>query len=195
MQQVRSHPQVAAEWLRQSGVTDPDWLAAVSHHHEHEDGGGYPRGVKEVPEIAVVLRTTDIFLTKISARSNRSAMTIQDALRALYIEGSGGPISSAIVKEFGIFPPGELVCLSSGEVGVVVKRTESVIFPIVAVITDYSGKPVSYTVRRDTKDPQYSVLGSVTDQSLVANLPAERLFGLVDIPLPLTATLAQPESP
>jgi hypothetical protein len=41
-------------------------------------------------------------------------------VRQLSREDKGGAISTAIIKEFGIYPPGDYVKLASGEQGLVV---------------------------------------------------------------------------
>ena len=38
------------------------------------------------------------------------------------MQDPGHPICAALVKEFGVYPPGCFVTLASGETGVVVKR-------------------------------------------------------------------------
>jgi len=64
-----------------------------------------------------------------------------------------GGVSSVLIKEFEIYPPGEPVKLASGESGVVMRRTSQVKCPIVAAIIDG------------------------VDKSLVARMPPERVYG------------------
>lgn len=175
--QIRQHPALAAQWLAQAGVTDPDWLTAVAQHHERADGTGYPQGLGEVSDIALALRVADVFMAKISPRKLRAALPIQDAARQLFREDHGGPLSSAVIKEFGIYPPGDVVKLASGEIGVVMRRTDSAKCPIVAAITDTGGHPTVHTVPRDTSQAAYAIVGGVADKSLVARMPPERIYG------------------
>jgi len=174
---IRPHPQLAAQWLAEAGVTDPDWLTAVTQHHEHADGNGYPQGLVQVADIALALRVADVFMSKISPRKLRAALPIQEAARQLFREDQGGPLSTAVIKEFGIYPPGDVVKLASGEIGVVMRRTDSAKFPLVAAITDEQGHPTVHTVQRDTSVPQYAIVSSVADKSLVARMPPERVYG------------------
>lgn len=175
--QIRAHPQLAVQWLTQAGVTDTDWLTAIAQHHEHVDGAGYPQGLTEIADIAVALRVADVFMAKISPRKLRAALPIQEAARQLFREDHGGPLSSAVIKEFGIYPPGDVVKLACGEIGVVMRRTDSAKCPIVAAITDEIGHPTVHTVQRDTAQPHYAITGSVADKSLVARMPPERVYG------------------
>ncbi|MDE2617780.1 MAG: hypothetical protein KGL73_12275, partial [Burkholderiales bacterium] len=105
------------------------------------------------------------------------ALPIQEAARQLFREDHGGPLSSAVIKEFGLYPPGEVVKLACGEIGVVMRRTDSVKCPLVAAITDERGQPSVHTVQRDTSLPAYAIVGSVADKSLVARMPPERIYG------------------
>lgn len=175
--QIRAHPMQAVEWLTQAGIADTDWLTAVAQHHEHADGSGYPEGRTEVADIAAALRVADVFMSKISRRKLRAALSIQEAAKQLFVEDHGGPLSNAVIKELGLFPPGDVVKLASGEIGVVARRTAHAKCPIVAAITDPSGKPTVHTQRRDTSEPAYAITGTVADKSLVAHLPPERIYG------------------
>lgn len=180
--EIRAHPDKAVAQLTALGVTDPDWLAAIAQHHEHPDGTGYPTGTQAVDELAVALRVADVLMAKISPRALREALSPQEAVRQLYREDKGGPISTAIIKELGIYPPGDYVKLASGEQGVVVQRTANARAPIVAVITDTQGRPITKTVRRDTALPGLAIVGTVSDKAMLKRLPPERLFGFSAAP-------------
>jgi HD-GYP domain-containing protein (c-di-GMP phosphodiesterase class II) len=178
---IRRHPQEAADWLVQAGVSDSDWLNAVAQHHERADGSGYPNGLTEVADIAVALRVADVFMSKISPRKLRPALPIQEAVKQLYREDHGGVVSSAVIKEFGIYPPGDLVKLACGETGVVMRRTDHVKCPVVASITDSVGHPTVHTAHRDTSQPEYAIVAHVLDKSLVARMPPERVYGYASV--------------
>lgn len=178
---IRGHPQQAAHWLVQAGVTDADWLTAVAQHHERADGSGYPQGLHDVAEMAVALRVTDVFMAKISPRKLRPALSVQEAAKQLFREDQGGPMSNAIIKEFGIYPPGEVVKLANGEIGVVMRRSGNVKCPLVAAITDGTGRPTVHTPQRDTAQPEFAIVGTVQDKSLVARMPPERVYGFASL--------------
>jgi len=166
------------EMLRAGGVDDEEWLQAVAEHHERVGGGGYPAGTAEPVLTAQLLRHVDVFMAKISPRTIRAPMPTQMAARQLFQEDNGGPISAAIVKEVGFYPPGELVTLKSGEHAVVVRRTGNTKTPMAASITDRSGMPVVNTIVRDTARAEFAIIGAASDKGLVQRLPAERLYGL-----------------
>lgn len=178
LQQIRAHPAAGAKLLRDAGVDDTAWLTAVAQHHERPDGSGYPDGLREVDELATVLRHIDVFMAKLAPRALRAPLAIQLAARQLFQEDGGGPVSAAIVKEFGIYPPGEFVELKSGELAVVVRRSANARTPQAASITNRQGVPTVNTVVRDTAKPEFAIVAVVADKSLVHRVPPERLYGL-----------------
>lgn len=181
---ISQHPTRGVELLEKAGVTDVEWLTAIAQHHERPDGTGYPLGCTEICEMAIALRVADVFMAKMSPRNLRSALSPQEAIRELYREDKGGSISTAIIKEFGIYPPGDFVKLASGELGLVVQRTGHVRAPIVAVITDAAGHPVARTVRRDTGQIEHAIVANVADRAMLMRLPPERLYGFSAAPHP-----------
>jgi HD-GYP domain-containing protein (c-di-GMP phosphodiesterase class II) len=182
--EIEAHPQKTVELLKSLGVDDKDWLTAIVQHHENSDGTGYPSRCTEIGEMAIALRVCDVFMAKISPRALRQALSPQDAIRQLYREDKGGPISTAVIKEFGIYPPGDFVKLASGELAVVIQRTSNAKAPIVASITDPLGRPVTRTLRRDAGQAEFSIVEAVSDKTMLKRLLPERLYGFSMSPLP-----------
>jgi hypothetical protein len=104
-------------------------------------------------------------------------MSPQEAVRQLYREDKGGAVSTAIIKELGIYPPGDYVKLASGEQGLVVQRTANAKAPIVAVVTDPQAHLIVKTIRRDSVQPEFAIVGTVNDKAMLKRLPPERLYG------------------
>jgi HD-GYP domain-containing protein (c-di-GMP phosphodiesterase class II) len=181
--EIRAHPEKAVALLTRLGITDTEWLTAIAQHHEHLDGTGYPTGSRDLSETSIALHVADVLTAKISPRAVREALSPQEAVRQLYREDKGGPISTAIIKEFGIYPPGDYVKLASGEQGLVVQRTANAKAPIVAVVTDTQGRPVVKTVRRDTSLPEFAIVATVNDKTMLKRLPPERLYGFSMAPV------------
>ena len=178
--QIRAHPQAAVDRLQAAGVTDTAWLQAVLEHHEHPGGGGYPQNLATLCEEASVLRMADVFMAKISPRNERPALPILDAARQLFAEAQGSPLASAIIKEYGIFPPGNFVQLASGEMAVVIRRGATAHTPVAAAVTDRNGIAVVRTTRRNTAEPAFAIKSLLPDSRMMLRLPPERLYGLVE---------------
>ena len=95
----------------------------------------------------------------------------------MYSESGGSPAAAAIIKEYGIYAPGNFVQLASGEMAVVIRRGATAHTPLASAITDKSGIPMVNTVRRDTAQPAFAIKALLNDTSLVQRVPPERLYG------------------
>ncbi len=179
-EQIRAHPQAAVDQLQAAGIADADWLEAVLQHHEHPDGGGYPSGSASMGEMAQVLRMADVFMAKISPRTERPAIPILDAARQMFAEAKGSPLAAAIIKEYGIYPPGNFVLLASGEMAVVIRRGATAHTPVAAAVTDKNGLPIVRTPRRNTAEAAYAIKSLVPESKMLMRVPPERLYGLVE---------------
>lgn len=175
-EQIREHPLVSARWLREAGLDDEAWLSAVEQHHEVGGGGGYPHGVHAPGEMSQLVRVVDTFTAKHSPRASRKPLPAQQAARELFLQSSGDPLASLLIKELGIYPPGCYVQLASGEIAVVTHRGESAKTPVVAALTNKSGDALSLPIRRDTCRTGYGITGTVPDHAVKLQVSAEDLY-------------------
>jgi len=179
LEQIRAHPEASAQLLRTLGIADEAWLATVAQHHEQAGGGGYPRALQEVSDMAQVLRAADVYMAKISARAKRPAMAPQLATRQLFQQRPNDALTMAMVKTIGVHPPGSLVQLASGEVAVSVRRPLKGTQPLVATLSDRNGKPIGQTHRRDTAQAEFAVTGPLQDAKAYARVLPERVYGWI----------------
>ena len=175
---IQAHPEFSRSLLEMSGVTDADWLNAVAQHHETADGKGYPHGLREVNDIAALVRRVDIYTAKLSPRASRSAMAADRAGRMMFMQEPGHPMTIALVKEFGIYPPGCLVKLASGETGMVVRRGQTVTSPIVAVMSTPFGAGLTEPIRRDTAQREYAIHSVLEAHTVKLRLAPEVLMAV-----------------
>ncbi len=176
---IHSHPLRSAHMLELAGVTDSSWIEGVRGHHELEDGSGYPTGNRDAGELAMLVRRADIYTAKLSARASRPPMRADTASRQMFMQDPGHPITVALVKEFGIYPPGCQVHLASGETGVVVARGATITAPIVACFTNERGALLNKPVRRDTSAKGYAVAGAVDPKVTRQSPPVDKLMAAV----------------
>ncbi|MDR7268545.1 HD-GYP domain-containing protein (c-di-GMP phosphodiesterase class II) [Pelomonas saccharophila] len=173
---IDRHPDEAVAWLRNAGLEDAEWLAAVAQHHEQPGGGGYPQGLTEPDETAQLLRLVDIFLAKLASRGGRAGLPAPQAAKSLYTGSNGHPFAALLVKEVGMFPPGTLVKLASGETAVAVRRGTSGNTPIVSAVMNRHGDALGSPVRRDTAVAEYAITGLVAAQVLRVKLSPHQLY-------------------
>ncbi|HWI10505.1 MAG TPA: HD domain-containing phosphohydrolase [Burkholderiaceae bacterium] len=179
LKDIRAHPQASVKLLQDAGVVDEAWLAAIAEHHEQPGGGGYPHDLTEVCEAAQLLRAADVLMAKISPRARRPAMAPQAAVRALFQQRPGDPLAMALIRTLGVYPPGSLLKLRSGEVAVAIRRPAAGTHPLVATLSDTNGRPSAQTHRRDSAQPEFNVLGALVDAPGFARVLPERVYGIV----------------
>lgn len=96
---IRSHVTKGEELLRNLSSVHDAILSTVRHHHEREDGSGYPDGLKgdEIPIGARIVCVCDAVDAMLSDRPYRKALSVADVLEQLR-EHSGRQFSSAVVE-------------------------------------------------------------------------------------------------
>jgi HD domain len=175
---IQAHPELSRMLLELAGVHDQRWLQAVAQHHESPDGKGYPYGLRDPCPVADLVRRADIYTAKLSPRRSRDALAADLAGRQMFMSDPGHPMTTALVKEFGIYPPGCWVRLASGETGLVVRRGPTVMAPEVLVLTGQGGRPLPVPQRRDTSLPAYAVRGVVGPHERRPPVPEDQLLTL-----------------
>ena len=161
---VHAHPDVSVDALQKIGVNDSVWLEAVRQHHETPSGMGYPAKVFEPVEESQLLRLLDRMGAQASARADRRPMAPAQVIRALFVEEGQGPcgtLVAALVKMFGLYPPGSFVKLENNELAVVFRPDPENNSLAVAAVTTAVGTPTMQPVRRDTHRKGFAVAGTV----------------------------------
>jgi HD-GYP domain-containing protein (c-di-GMP phosphodiesterase class II) len=164
--------------LRAAGISDEGWLSTIEQHHEIPGGKGYPRKLMEVADLPTMLRMADVYTAKLSSRLSRSAVGASDAGRGLFTGEQGHPAAAAIIKEFGLYPPGAMVKLASGEAGIVIRRGETATTPMVASITNREGMALIDPIRRHTTSKDHSIVGLTNERVVKVRIPVEKLVRL-----------------
>jgi HD-GYP domain-containing protein (c-di-GMP phosphodiesterase class II) len=175
---IRTHPERSVAMLEQAGIRQRDWLEGVADHHESADGRGYPAAKFQVNDYAALVRRADVYTAKLSPRRTRAAMAADRAGRAMFMDDPGNSMTLALVKEFGVYPPGCFVKLVSGETAVVVKRGASVITPWVAALTTPSGTALAEPQPRDTSQRDFAIACVVGASTVAARVAPQRLMTL-----------------
>ena len=173
---IDRHPDEAVAWLRNAGLDDAEWLTAVAQHHEQPGGGGYPQHLAEPGETSQLLRLVDIFLAKLASRGGRAGLPAPQAAKTLYTGSNGHAFASLLVKELGMFPPGTLVKLASGEIAVAVRRGSTGNTPIVSAVMNRQGDALGSPVRRDTASAEHAITSLVAAQQLRVQLTPHKLY-------------------
>lgn len=136
---ILRHPETTVDRLQALGVRDQVWLEVVAQHHEAFDGGGYPKGLvgDSIVVGARVLNLADNYTARLRQRADRDARLPNESLREIFVGAGKGfdpTLTQVLVKAVGLFPPGLVVELESGEIGVVTRLGRLVHAPEVYVV-------------------------------------------------------------
>ncbi|MCE4554117.1 hypothetical protein [Pelomonas cellulosilytica] len=177
-QSLSLHGEQAAGRLASAGITNEAWLTAVRLHHEAGPGPLAPRGPGEM--LARLLQRIDLFGARLSPRRSRKAMSGAAAARAVFLDELGQPdeAGAALIKTVGLYPPGSIVRLANGEVGIVFKRGYSANEPLVAALLGKSGSPLSNPVPRDTRLAAQAITASLAPAELKLRVNLDALLRL-----------------
>jgi HD-GYP domain-containing protein (c-di-GMP phosphodiesterase class II) len=128
-------------------------------HHEYLDGSGYPRGLQASQlsmfcKIVTVADTYDALVTHRPYRPGKDHLSAVSALNALAKEGKiDNTIKSNFISYLGVYPPGTIVELSSGEVAIVIAAShENRLRPELLIVRNKDKSPVQIFVDMKEKN-------------------------------------------
>ena len=126
---MKRHPELGRSLLKKSEGTLSYAVDVAFNHHEKMDGSGYPRGLfaRELSEYSRIISIVDAFDAMTSDRCYAKARSTLDALKVIYRE-RGVHFDEEYALEFiqlmGPYPPGTIVELANGAVGIVLSSQE-----------------------------------------------------------------------
>jgi HD-GYP domain-containing protein (c-di-GMP phosphodiesterase class II) len=170
--QIYEHPQRGRERLEALGVRNETWLRAVAEHHESPDGSGYPTGCLSASPEADILAVADRYCAMLSRRGLRDSMASNRAAQSLYcaVQGPRQSLATQLIDIFGQHPPGSLVRLVNGEIGIVIRRCNAHQSELVCAVATAAGEPLPELVLRNTGEPVHVIVGSVPDRDFKGTL-------------------------
>jgi len=125
MTAMRDHARLGYEILLKKKDISPVAIDVAYTHHEQLSGGGYPRGLSEqqISQNARIVTIVDAFDAITSDRCYDNSRPIMDAYKIL-MQYRDTHFDAKLVTRFiewrGIYPPGSIVEMENGEVGIVV---------------------------------------------------------------------------
>jgi HD-GYP domain-containing protein (c-di-GMP phosphodiesterase class II) len=123
--QYRAHPRVAADLIHQWGAPFDGLIEMVLHHHEREQGQGFPQGLSgaaihpQAKILALVDTYTGLTLPASLEPGLRPHEAVREIVRSKH-EAFPPAFIKALLNEISVFPPGTLVRLNTGEIGCVI---------------------------------------------------------------------------
>lgn len=188
---MQSHASEGRKLLMSNQQVTAATVDVAYSHHERLDGRGYPRGLdaSKIPYFAKIVAVVDSYDAINSDRVYSKGKSSLEALRILF-EARDSHFDADIVKAFihliGIYPPGEIVELSNGEVGIIISCPPgSKLKPRLLVVLDEQKQPCKERVidlqeaPRDTCGRPYRVHEVHSCGAFGVSIDAYRQRGLI----------------
>jgi len=179
---VRRHPEDSANLLKSAGIEDAEWISCVLLHHENDDGSGYPCGVASpgVTLNAKLISLADRYCAQVSARNYRRSILPDLALEALFGDQQtmADPLLARhFTEQLGKYPPGCLVRLKNGEVGVVARRAADRGELDVHCLRDPAGSPLATASLRRTGDADCAIAEALSEDQAAIRFSMKQVWG------------------
>jgi len=175
---IADHGVRAAELLERCGVRDALWLETVCLHHDAEPGPLEGRSPSH--QLARLLQRIDVFCARLAPRASRRAQSGAAATRAIYLDETMKPdaAGAVLVKIVGLYPPGTLVRLANGELGLVCRRGARAMAPGVAALAGADAKAYAEPQLRQVGQGALSVAASLAPHEVKQAIALERVLEL-----------------
>ncbi len=118
------HPYHAIDMLRRYTGFPEEVLDIIRSHHERLDGSGYPEKLKgeQIPLAVRIVSAVDQYDSLINHPDPTQAICPAEALAKMYKHQQhlfAPDVVVAMIQTFGVYPPGTVVTLSDGALGLV----------------------------------------------------------------------------
>lgn len=145
---IKKHSTISALMLKELPEITPQILNIARHHHERTDGSGYPRGLPgdKLTPYVIIGGLADVFDALTTNKVYRKGRSPYEALKMMF-QMRGQRFPAVWVDRFihclGIYPPGTVVQLNTGELAVVTAVNHSQLLrPRIKLVTDSQKRPI-----------------------------------------------------
>lgn len=142
---MQKHVQYSCQLMNVSERLIP-LKSIIAFHHERFDGKGYPRGIKgnRTPLEARIIHLVCAYEAMTRKRHYARRLSPTQAMREIYRlrnKDFDPRLAERFIKSMGVYPPGTLVQLNNGFVGMVVEANEQQASrPLVQLIFNQTGE-------------------------------------------------------
>ena len=125
IQMLHQHPAFGRRLSERSGSLAPQVLDIIEQHHEFLDGKGYLKQLKgeQLGPLVRIVTVCNTYDKLCNPRNSAVALTPKSALALMYTryqEKLDKHLVERFIRTMGIFPPGTVVKLNDGKIGMVV---------------------------------------------------------------------------
>ena len=149
---VQEHARYSYDILDENYLISARTKQAVLHHHENEDGTGYPDRLvgDEIPPYAKIIHVADVYDALTSKRPYKKPYALSEAIE--YLMGGSNVLFDrkaveAFLEAVPVYAKGIDVLMTNGERAIVVSNTSNPLRPIVRLVD--SGKDIDLSNDKD----------------------------------------------
>ncbi|MEZ5528885.1 MAG: HD-GYP domain-containing protein [Porticoccaceae bacterium] len=145
---IKTHTEEGRKLLMKSRGSLSVAVDVAINHHERMDGKGYPRGLfaRELSSYSRIISIVDSFDAMTSDRCYDGSRSTLDALKEIYAKRGtqfDEDLSLEFIQLMGPYPPGTIVELNNGYVGIVLSSQERKRhLPTVKLVLDHEKQPL-----------------------------------------------------
>ncbi len=139
---MKEHPLLGRNLLMSLPQSEHSAIDVAYNHHERLNGQGYPRGLKghQIPYHAQLVSLTDTYDAITSQRCYDDGRASMEALDIIY-KCRGVQFDKKLAEEFikciGIYPPGSIIEMTNGEVGLILSSNpKNKLKPRIIIVLD-----------------------------------------------------------
>lgn len=149
---VQEHARYSYDILDENYLVSARTKQGVLHHHENEDGTGYPDRLvgDEIPPYAKIIHVADVYDALTSKRPYKKPYALSEAIE--YLMGGSNVlfdrnVVEAFLKAVPVYAKGIEVVMTNGESAIVVSNTSNPLRPVVRLVK--SGKDIDLSKDKD----------------------------------------------
>lgn len=141
LQIYQQHTTKGVRLAQQLNVLPPEVIEVIGSHHELMDGSGYPKGIKaaQLSPITRIISLINAYDNLCNPMDPVRAKTPFEAMSILYRQGGtlyDMELVTAFITNMGVYPPGTLVRLADGTLGMVVTVNQHALLKPTVLIYD-----------------------------------------------------------
>ena len=138
LEMVKRHPLYGVGLLSGMKSVNKDVMKIIYHHHVRNGSSSYPVGIsfKSVGLLPKIVAIVDLYDNFINHRAAEKALTPHQALANLYKVNAkllDERLLAHFIRMLGVYPPGSLCELDSGEIAMVVSIGDNPLLPDVII--------------------------------------------------------------
>jgi putative nucleotidyltransferase with HDIG domain len=146
-------------------------LLIIEQHHERVDGSGYPNRLhgEQLTLLSKIVAVVNAYDNLCNPLDPGRALTPHEALSIMYGQQRAGfdaKVMASFVRSVGIYPPGTVVVLSNGTIGLVVSVNSSKPLKPTVLVYDPAVPKASAMVVDLEQEPEVAVSKTLKPQSL-----------------------------